>query len=148
MRHAMPSLTVICLLAAFAVPAAQAQANVNAEICAAPDNSAVSPEQRVAACTAVIEISKDAPKELVAALVSRGATYWYMNKTPLAFADLDRAIALDPKNARAFRERANCYRTTGRLDRALADANESIRLDASDAEAFDNRGNIFNNNGQ
>ena len=66
----------------------------------------------------------------------------------LAFADLDRAIALDPKNARAFRERSNSYRTTGRLDRALADANKAVRLDPNDAKAFDNRGNVFNNNRQ
>ena len=67
---------------------------------------------------------------------------------PLAFADLDRAIALDPKNSRAFRERSNSFRTTGRLDRALADANEAVRLDPNDAKAFDNRGNVFNNNRQ
>ncbi len=82
------------------------------------------------------------------ALVNRGAAYWYMNKMSLAFADLDRAIALDPKNARAFRERSNAHRSAGRLDRALADANEAVRLDPNDAKAFDNRGNVFNNNRQ
>ena len=72
----------------------------------------------------MIEAAKDAPKELAAALVNRGAAYWYMNKMPQAFADLDRAIALDPKNARAFRERSNRHRSAGRLDRALALIND------------------------
>ena len=146
--RSLPLLTAVCLLAAFAAPQAKAQTNPNADICAADDDSAYSPQQRIAACTALIEAAKDAPKELAAALVNRGAVYWYINKIPQALADLDRAIALDPKNARAFRERSNSHRSAGRIDLALADANEAVRLDPNDAKAFDNRGNVFNNNGQ
>ena len=119
MRRSIPLLATACLLAAFAAPA-QAQSNANADICAADDDSAFSPEQRIAACTALIEAAKDRPQDLAAALVNRGAAYWYANKMQRAFADLDRAIALDPKNARAFRERSNANRSSGRLDRALA----------------------------
>jgi tetratricopeptide (TPR) repeat protein len=84
------------------------------------------PEQRIAACTALMETLKDQPKALAAVLTDRGATYWYINKSDLALKDLDRAIALDPTNARAFRERANTYCNLGRLDRALADANAAV----------------------
>src|SRR5690348_16748272 len=146
--RSLPLLTAAFLLVALAAPVAQAQLSPNADICAATDDSAYSPEQRIAACTALIEASKDQPAELVAALVNRGSAHYYVNRMPLAFADFDRAIALDPKNARAFRERSNSFRTTGRLDRALADANEAVRLDPSDAKSFDNRGNVFNNNRQ
>src|SRR5487761_2345055 len=132
MRCPMPLLATVCLLAAIAAPA-QAQSSANAEICAADDASAFSPEQRIAAC---------------AALVNRGAAYWYVNKMKAALDDLDRAIALDPKNARAFRERSNANRTSGRLDRALSDANTAVRLDPNDPKAFDFRGNVFNNNRQ
>ena len=65
-----------------------------------------------------------------------------------AFADLNRAIALDPNNARAFRERSNAYRSISKLDRALADASEAVRLDPRDAKAFDNRGDVFVDKGQ
>ena len=133
---------------AAAVPPAKAQSTANADICAATDGSAVTPEQRIAACTAMIETTKDAPVELSAILVNRGAAYWYINKMSQAFADLDRAIALDPKNALAFRERSNSHRTAGRLDRALADANHAVRLDPNDARNLENRGNVFNNNRQ
>ena len=106
MRRLTTLLAALCLLAA-ALPPAKAQSTANADICAATDSSAVTPEQRIAACSALVEASKDAPVELSALLVNRGAAYWYINKMSQAFADLDRAIALDPKNARAFRERSN-----------------------------------------
>jgi tetratricopeptide (TPR) repeat protein len=148
MRYAVPLLAVACLFGPFAGPAAMAQSNANTSICAAGDDDAVSPEQRVAACTTLIADAKDTPQALVAALINRAAANFYMNKMALALTDLDRAIALDPKNARAFRERAESYRVTGKLDRALVDANEAVRLDPNSAEGFDTRGNVFNNNGQ
>ena len=134
MRRVLPLLATVCLLA---VAPAYAQSTAGAEICAASDDAAVSPEQRIAACTAVIDAAKDRPAEASAALTHRGSANWYINKMSAAFADLDRAIALDANNARAFRERATAQRTAGRLDRAL-----------DDAKAFDVRGNIFNNNRQ
>ncbi len=136
-------------LAVLAAPQVQAQTGAKADICAAGDDSALSPEQRIAACTALIEDAKDAkPGELSKLLTNRGAANWYSNKMKAAFADFDRAIALDPNNARAFRERSNAYRGDGKLDRALTDANAAVRLDPKDAVAFDTRGNVFNNNEQ
>src|SRR5271165_2355918 len=137
MRRSLPVLVVMCLFTASAAPPALAQANVNADICAQDDDSANSPEQRIAACTALIADAKGGA--LAAALVNRGVAYYYINKMVLAFADFDRAIALDPNNVRAFRERSNSFRTVGKLDRALADANAAVRLDPNDAKAFDNR---------
>ena len=139
----MPFRVVLCLLAAVAASPAGAQGNANATVCAADDDSAFSPEQRIAACNALIKAARNAPKEVADALVNRGQAAWYADKMKQAFADLDRAIALDPNNARAFRERSNAYRSIGKLDRALADASEAVRLDPRDAKAFDNRGDVF-----
>jgi tetratricopeptide (TPR) repeat protein len=99
----------------------------------ADDDSAFSPEQRIAACNTLIKAARNAPKEVADALVNRGRAAWYADKMKQAFADLNRAIALDPNNARAFRERSNAYRSIGKLDRALADASEAVRLDPRDA---------------
>jgi tetratricopeptide (TPR) repeat protein len=125
----MPSRVVLFLLAAVAASPAGAQGDANAAVCAADDDSAFSPDQRIAACNALIKAARHAPKEVADALVNRGQAAWYADKMKQAFADLDRAIALDPNNARAFRERSNAYRSIGKLDRALADASEAVRLD-------------------
>ena len=125
----MRSRVALCLIAAIAASPASAQGNANAAVCAADDDSAFSPEQRMAACDALIKAARNAPKAVAEALVNRGQAAWYANKMSQAFADLNRAIRLDPNNARAFRERANAYRSIGRLDRALSDASEAVRLD-------------------
>ncbi|MGB6935115.1 MAG: tetratricopeptide repeat protein [Xanthobacteraceae bacterium] len=158
MRRARPAFAAACLFSGFAgllaARAAQAQAQAqapgvtNAGICASTDDDAYPPQRRVEACSALIDTLADQPTALAAALVNRGTIYCYINKSQLALTDLDRAIALDPKNERAFRERSNTYRTVGRLDKALSDANEAVRLDPNDAQAFEKRGNVFTNNGQ
>jgi tetratricopeptide (TPR) repeat protein len=145
---ALLGLLFFLSLIPLAAPAAQAQGGANADICASTNDAAYSPAQRIAACGALIDTLKDQPKALAAALVNRGATYWTIDKIQLSLADFDRAIALDPSNARAFRERSNACRSIGRLDQALADANQAVRLDPNDAKAFDNRGNVFNNSSQ
>jgi hypothetical protein len=76
MRQTMPSLPAFCLLAAVVAPPANAQANANVDICAANDDSAFSPSQRIPACNVLIKAAKNAPKELAAALVNRGAANW------------------------------------------------------------------------
>jgi tetratricopeptide (TPR) repeat protein len=144
----MPSRVVLFLLAAVAASPAATQGDANAAVCAADDDSAFSPEQRIAACTALIKAARKAPKEVADALVNRGQAAWYADKMKQAFADLDRAIALDSNNARAFRECSNAYHSIGKLDRALADASEAARLDPRDAKAFDNRGDVFVDKGQ
>lgn len=149
MRSIFPLLAA-GLLAALAAPPALAQANARAEICAASDDSAQSPSQRIAACTALIEAGKDGKddRELSRLLTNRGRAYWYIDKMKQAFADLDRAIALDAGNARAYRERAEAHRTAGHLDLALADADRAVKLDPKDAKALDERGNVFSNKRQ
>src|SRR5271168_3927827 len=98
----MPCRVVLCLLAAFAASPAAAQGNANATVCAADDDSAFSAEQRMAACDALIKAAPNAPKQVADALVNRGRAAWYANKMSQAYADLDRAIGLDPNNAHAY----------------------------------------------
>ncbi len=148
MHRAIRIFAAAWLLSFLTAPGARAETSPNADICASTDEAPYSPEQRIAACGALIDTLKDQPQAQAAPLVNRGATYWYIDKTDLALADFDRAIALDPNNARAFHERSNAYRSIGHLDKALADANDAVRIDHANAQGFDYRGNVFNNNRQ
>jgi tetratricopeptide (TPR) repeat protein len=149
MRHARTIVSAACLLGALAAPAARAETTTsNADICASTDDATFPPQRRISACSALIETLTDQPQALATALVNRGATYWCIKKNDPALTDLDRAVALDPANARAFIERSNVYRGIGRYDKAIADGNEAVRLDPNNPKAFDVRGNGFNLNGQ
>src|SRR5580704_17851013 len=149
MRHALTIVSAACLLGALAAPAARAETGTsNADICASTDDTVFPPQRRISACSALIETLTDQPQALAVALVNRGATYWYIKKNDPALTDLDRAVALDPANARAFIERSNVYRGLSRYDKAIADGNEAVRLDPNNPKAFDVRGNGFNLTGQ
>src|ERR1700759_2468530 len=98
----MLSRVVLCLLSVVTASPAWAQGDANASVCAAEDDSAFSAAQSMADGDAVIKAARNAPKPVADALVNRAQAAWYADKMKQAFADLDRAIALDPNNARAF----------------------------------------------
>src|SRR6266567_3870887 len=62
---------------------------------------------------------------------------------PVALADYNEAIRLDPKSALALSDRGVAYGNKGDYDRALADLNEAIRLDPKSAHAFRNRDIVY-----
>jgi tetratricopeptide (TPR) repeat protein len=61
-------------------------------------------------------------------------------QTDRAIAELDRAIALEPRYAEAYANRASAYYMKGRPDRALADYDQAIVLRPAYALAYSNRG--------
>ena len=150
MRRVLPLLATVCLLA---VAPAYAQSTAGAEICAASDDAAVSPEQRIAACTAVIDAAKDRPAEASAALTHRGSANWYINKMSAAFADLDRAIAdfneairLSPR-ANFLTNRGDAYQNKGEIDRAIDDYDRALKLNSGFTLAYNNRGAAYGRKG-
>src|SRR5947208_1753877 len=142
--RSLPLLTAVCLLAAFAAPQAKAETSPNADICAAADNSAYSPEQRIADYTEAIRLD---PK-FSQAWRDRGAAFYFKKDYAKAIENYDEAIRLDPTSARAFTNRGAAYKKQGRNDRAIADESEAIRLDPTMPEYFDNRGLSYAANGE
>ncbi|MCI0339186.1 MAG: tetratricopeptide repeat protein, partial [Acidobacteria bacterium] len=71
--------------------------------------------------------------------------YFYINieKQTKALLSFDRAIELDPKNARAVANRGVIYQEMKRYKDALADFNRAIELDPKNAWAVANRGVIY-----
>src|SRR5262249_6365059 len=63
-------------------------------------------------------------------------------------ADSDEAIRLNPREAKAFGNRAGARMMKGQLDQALADCNEAIRLDPRNADHRANRCRVWTKKGR
>ena len=98
------------------------------------------PDQRVAACTDVIDGKAEAGKKLTAAYCNRGHGYTEKRDLDRALADLDEALRLDPVYPCALSNRGRVYAFKHDLDRAIADYDEAIRIDPGFALAYNNRG--------
>jgi tetratricopeptide (TPR) repeat protein len=80
---------------------------------------------------------------IAAAYGGRGAAYSQKGDDERAISDLDQAIRLDPKSAKAYIDRAYSYNLKRDYDRAIADFDQGIRLDPNVAVAYNNRGNSY-----
>jgi tetratricopeptide (TPR) repeat protein len=69
----------------------------------------------------------------------RGAARFKTGEFDAALTDLDRAVALDPKDLEALCWRGEVYRTQGRSDDALRDLDRVIRSEPAEVWAFFNR---------
>ena len=99
--------------------------------------------QVVTACTRLIESGSEAPPILALDYMNRGNAYDDSNQGPLALADYNRAVQLDPQNGETYYNRALYYQRQGDGDRALADYNQTIRLIPQEAAALVHRGEIY-----
>ncbi len=136
----MRALTAAALMAVatMMLPAAiRAQQSDDRSRCFAREG--VSPEQKLANCTAVIESGGQTPQVLVGAFNSRGNAHLNNRNYDRAIADYNETIRLDPKYAIGFNNRGLAYLRKGRLDPAIADFDEAIRLNPKYAMAFVNR---------
>ena len=57
-----------------------------------------------------------------------------------AIEDYNKAIDLDPEDARTYTNRGNAYRDIGDFGAAIEDYNKAIDLDPEDARFYTNRG--------
>nr|BFD88256.1 tetratricopeptide repeat protein [Streptomyces sp. Xyl84] len=70
----------------------------------------------------------------------RGHQLFLDDRDDEAVLELDRALAADPHNSRAWAYRGNVHRWLDHLDQALSDLTEALRLDPSNAWARARRG--------
>ena len=97
----------------------------------------------IGACTAIIQSArlKDRPDGLAIVYQSRGAAYARYQQIDLAFADFDRAVALNP-DAQSLYNRAVALERMGNFDKAIADLDKVLRLMPSHPHASYERGFI------
>ena len=109
--------------------------------------SKAAPAEIISACSAIVDQTSNPGSDRVAALLVRAdANARTSGGLTQALRDIDRAIALDGKNARAWRLRGDLLREAGGdLNRATSDLSKAIELDPQDAEAYELRGVAYTN---
>jgi len=130
-RHRGPAALAVVMLAG-PVPAEPVEGCIAAE----------DPWARIAACTAVIE-SGDWPGASAAwAYSNRAVAHAALGNPIAAFADHDRAVALDPSDPVALNNRANSHAAFREFDRAMRDYDRALALDPGYVNARFNRAGL------
>src|SRR5215468_3409278 len=99
---------------------------------------AVSVDQRIDGCSAVIKAARDRSEKLAEAFNNRGIGYRFKGDYDRAIQDYNQAIKLKP-SAEAYFNRGNAQLGKSHYDRAIDDYNQAIKLKPDFAAAFDNR---------
>jgi tetratricopeptide (TPR) repeat protein len=106
------------------------------------------PEQRLAACTRLIEADGRSKADLSTFYLHRGIAHRLTGKYDRAIKDYEQAIRLDPDNAQAHHSRGTVYYLRGQFDRVIKDADRATALDPKYAIAYEQRGLAFYRKGQ
>jgi tetratricopeptide (TPR) repeat protein len=96
-------------------------------------------DERIAACTSVLEIGKFGQQGAIRARFNRAAAYNKKREYDHAVADYDELIRLYPRNVYAYYNRAYSHYQLGEVDRAIADYGEVIRANPRDQRAYYSR---------
>jgi len=109
-------------------------------------------DDRVTACSAVIDGETEAGRKLAGAYCNRGHGLTEQRQLDAALADLNEAIRIDPAYPCAYTNRGRVYAFKRdfdhamadyeQLDRAAADFGEAARIAPTDARGWRNRGMI------
>ena len=112
------------------------------------------PDERVGACTAIIQSGSESQENRVMALHTRGGLYANKGDIDRAIQDYDEGLRLNPNYVNLYHSRGNAYRAKGDNDRAIRDYDEAIRLGstmavipdlaAALAFVFNDRGKAYN----
>jgi len=79
--------------------------------------------------------------------INLGNIYSQQGNYDEAFSYFNKAIALEPDNAEAFRERGITYGNKGNLDQASSDLGKAIELFPDFADAYHDRANVYSTRG-
>jgi len=100
-------------------------------------------EQRIAACTAIIEGGNRNHDQFKAAHVIRASLYLAKRAFDLALVDANTAIQLDPDKAAPYSMRGSIHYGLGEMDQAIEDFNQAIRRDPKFIPAYSNRAHAY-----
>lgn len=101
---------------------------------------AAPPDQRIVACTALIQSGDESDSDLASDFVNRGNAHASRQEFDKAIADYTEVLKHKPTDAIAFYNRGDAYRLKGDYDNAIADYGRAIALNQRYEDAFVNRG--------
>jgi tetratricopeptide (TPR) repeat protein len=139
MRRLLLALITLAVLGRLSVPAAADDWD---------DCRRSEPEQRIAACTRIIDNRDNGPQRVALAYAQRAAAQEVKGEHDAAIADFTKAIEIDPKLAAAYDSRGFSYSRKNELDRAIVDYDKAIEINPKYANAYNNRGIAFGNKGE
>jgi len=129
-------IMAVALTAALST-AAGAESADDRRLCLAREG--VSADQKLTACTALIESRRETPQGLVAAFNNRGIAYHNKKDYDRAIADYSQMLRIESGNAAAFNNRGLSHQAKSLSDLAMQDYDQAIRLNPKYALAFVNR---------
>ena len=110
----------------------------------------VTPDQRIAGCTALLE-GRDPPPNVPnveRAYIMRALGYEQKGQLGRAIDDYDQYIRLHPTEWYPWAGRCRARTRSGQIDAAFSDCNEALRLHPDDPEVFNTRGFIYLRKGE
>lgn len=116
------------------------------EVIACQGGAGVTPDQRIAGCTAIINTQAGAIVEK--AYINRGNTYKSQGLNQSAIQDYDRAIRLKPDDKMPYFNRGTAYLKMRQFDDAIRDFDQVVRLNPNDLGGYFNRGYAYLGLGQ
>jgi tetratricopeptide (TPR) repeat protein len=93
-----------------------------------PCRNPATPEQRIPACTAVIDAPGTAPAARADAYFVRALSYWQLSHRERAIADYDEAIKIAPNFAAALNNRADAYLKLGKAAQGVEDIEKALQI--------------------
>jgi len=100
----------------------------------------VSLDERINACTALIQSGRLTGETLAEVFNNRGGAHYYKSEFDRALSDYEQAIKLNPRSPSAFNNRCWTSAVVGNLAQAVEDCTESLRLEPNVANTHENRG--------
>jgi lipoprotein NlpI len=125
--------------------ASLAHAQDNPAKCTAP---MAAPEERIAGCTAAIELGTGPKEDLAWAYNLRARAYFEIRDFDHAVADFSQLVEFHPNEPQAHYNRGVAYSRRGDFDNAITDYSEAIKLDPGYGKAYLCRGDAHRAKGE